>query len=252
MDFLQKSLAWFSNFYLRVQSKNCGKNSFFCFSFQFFFGFWAKNFSDFQPKNFRKLSKLPSACPEEHFVTLIFLKKFWIVLDLLQKPLAWFPNFYLRVQSKNCGKNSFFLFFSRIFLNFEQIFFQTFGQKTSKSFQNYLRVQRKSLWLGFFKFSNVSDFLQKQLAWFSKFYLRVQSKNCGKNRFFCFLSRFFFEFWAKTFQTFGQKTSKFFKTTYMSRGIVCSLKVFSKVLNRFGFSAETFGMVLKLLSTCPE
>ena len=176
MDFLQKPLAWFSNFYLRVQSKNCGKNSFFCFSFQIFFGFWAKNFSDFQPKNFRKLSKLPSACPEEHFVTLIFFKKFWIVLDLLQKPLAWFPNFYLRVQSKNCGKNSFFCFF-----------------------------------------------------------------------------QIFFELWAKLFSDFRPKNfKKVFKTTYVSRGIVCSLKVFSKVLIRFGFSAETFGMVPKLLSSCPE
>ena len=231
MDFLQKPSAWFSNFYLRVQSKNCGKNSFFCFSFQIFFGFWAKNFSDFQPKNFRKLSKLPSACPEEHFVTLIFLKKFWIVLDLLQKPLAWFPNFYLRVQSKNCGKNSFFLFFSRIFSNFEQNFFQTFGQKTSKSFQNYLRVQRKSLWLGFFKFSNVSDFLQKQLAWFSKFYLRVQSKNCGKNRFFLFSFQIFFRILSKNFSDFRPKNfKKVFKTTYMSRGKVCDL-VFFKLSN---------------------
>ena len=62
-DFLQKYLAWFSKFYLRVRSKNCGKNSFFGF-FQNFFRILSKNFSDFWPKNFKKFSKLPT-CPEE-------------------------------------------------------------------------------------------------------------------------------------------------------------------------------------------
>ena len=51
------------------------------FSFQNFFGFWVKNFSDFRPKYFKKLSKLPSVRPQEHFLTLIFFKSFepfWI------------------------------------------------------------------------------------------------------------------------------------------------------------------------------
>ena len=150
------------------------KTVFFVF-FPEFFRILSKNFSDFGPKNFKKISKLPT-CPEEKFVTWRFFLKFWIVLDFLQEPSAWFSNFYLRVKSKNCGKNSFFLFFSRIFSNFEQ----------------------------------------------------------------------------KFFRLLAKKLQKVFKTTYVSRGIVCSLKFFSKVLNRFGFSAETFGMVLKLLSTCPE
>ena len=193
MQFLQKLLAWSSKFYLRAQSKNCGRKSFliflfriffgfwakklsdfwpksswncqnyllrvqinnlrleiffksfesfwifcrnlwhgsqisiyvsrvkiaeetvFLFFFQQFFGFWAKNFSDFWPKNFKKLSKLPSTCPEEQFVAWKLFLKFWIVLDFLQKPLAWFSKVYLRVQSKNCGKNIFFVFFSDIF-----------------------------------------------------------------------------------------------------------------------------------------
>ena len=38
----------------------------------------------------------------------------------------------------------------------------------------------------------------------------------------------------------------------MSTGTTCGLKFFSKFLNRFGFSAETFGMVLKILSACPK
>ena len=103
LNFLQKPLAWFSKIYLSVQSKNCGKNILFLFSFQNFFRFLSKNLSDFWPKNFKEFSKLPSTCPEEQFVAWNFFLKFWIVLDFLQKPLAWFSKFYPRVQSKNCG-----------------------------------------------------------------------------------------------------------------------------------------------------
>ena len=156
------------------------------------------------------MSKLPSACPEEHFVTIIFFEKFWIVLDLLQKPLAWFPNFYLRVQSKKCGKNSFFCFFPEFFRILSKIFFRLSAKKLQKVFKTTYVSRGKVCDLVFFKFSNVSDFLQKRLAWFSKFYLRVQSKNCGKKPFFLFSFQNFFEFWAKTFQTFGQETSKKF------------------------------------------
>ena len=97
-----------------------------------------------------------------------FFKNFWTVFDFLQKPLWWFSKFYLRVQSKNCGRNIFFLFFfSESLSDFEQKVFQTFGQKTSRCFQNYLlRVQRNKLWLEFFlKLWTVLDFLQKPLAW---------------------------------------------------------------------------------------
>ena len=133
MDFLQKPLAWFSSFYLRVQSKNCGRNSFQISLFRTFSDFERKIFKDFRPKNFKKLWKLPSACPQEQFVAWNFSLKFWIVLDFLQKPLAWFSIFYLHVQSKNCGRNSFQIFVFRIFPAFERKTFQTFGQKTSKS-----------------------------------------------------------------------------------------------------------------------
>ena len=211
-------MAWFSKVYLRVQSKNCGKNILFLFSFQNFFRILTENFSDFSPKNFNKFSKLPSTCPEEQFVAWNFFLKFWIVLDFLQKPLAWFSKFYLRVQSKICGRNSFFfVFFSESLSDFEQKVFQTFGQKTSRSFQNYLlRVQRNSLWLEIFflKFWIVLDFLQKPLWWFSKFYLSVQSKICGWNSFFYFSSEFslilseiFSDFWPKNFKMFSKLPS---------------------------------------------
>ena len=53
--------------------------------------------------------------------------------------------------------------------------------------------------------------------------------------FFRILSEFFFRLSAKNLQ-------KVVKTTFcVSRGTICGLKSFLIVLNRFGFSAETFG-----------
>ena len=154
------------------------KKFFFHSSFLNFSGFWAKIFSDFRRKIFKKLSKLPSAWPEEQFVAWKFFLMFWIVLEFLQKPLAWFSSFYIRVQSKICGRKIFFSFF-------------------------------------------LSDF-------------------------FRILSETFFRLLA-------EKRQEFVKTTfYASRGTICGLKYILKVLNRFGFSAEAFGMVLKFLYTCPE
>ena len=197
MVFLQKTLAWFSKFYLRVQNKKSGRNNFFIllfrffsdfeqtffrllrqktsrscqkypvrvqtnnflleetfksfesfwifcrnlwhcsqnsiyvsrvktaeeivffvFRFRFFFRILSENFSDFWPKIFNKFSNLPSTCPEEQFVAWNFLLKFWILLDFLQKPLAGFSNFYLCVQSKNSGKNNFFILLFRVFFGF--------------------------------------------------------------------------------------------------------------------------------------
>ena len=115
--------------------KKCGENSLFLFSFQNFFSDFERKFSDFWPKNVKNLSKLLSTCPEGQFVAGFFLK-FWIVSDFLQKPLAWFSKFFLRVQSKNCGKNSFFLFSFRKFFDFWAKIFQIFGQKTSKNCEN--------------------------------------------------------------------------------------------------------------------
>ena len=134
-------------------------------------------------------------------------------MDFLQKHLAWFSKFYLRVQSKNCGKKVFFCFLSRIFSIFEQKFFRLLAKKLQELFKTTFYVSRGTICgLNFyFKFWNVSDFLQKHLAGFSKFYPRVQSKNCGRNRFLLFSFQNFFEFWAKIFQTSGQKTSKSFQ-----------------------------------------
>ena len=204
--------AWFSKFYLRVQSKNFGRNSFLFFFSEFFFGFWAKLFSDFRRKIFKKLSKLPSACPEEQFVAWNFFKSFESFWIFCSNHWHGSQNSIYVSRVKNAEKNMFFLFFFSEFFRILSDIISDFWSKHFKVFKTIFCVSRGTICgLNFFKFWIVSDFLQKSLAWFSKFYLRVQSKNCGKNSFFYSSFLNFFEVWAKIFQTFGQKTSRSFQ-----------------------------------------
>ena len=197
MEFLQKPLAWFSNFYLRVQSKICGRNNFFLIFRSEFFRSLSKNFSDFWPKNFKKFSKLYSTCPEEQFVV-------W-------NSSAWFSKFYLRVQSKNFGRNSFLIFLFGIFSDFERNFFQTSGEKSSKSCQNYLlRVQRNNLWLEIFFKSFESFWIFCRNLWHgSQIFIYVSSvKIAEETVFWFFFSELFRILRENFFQTSGEKTSK--------------------------------------------
>ena len=177
-------------------------------------------------------------------------------MDFLQKPSACFPKFYIRVQSKNCRRTSFLIFLFSFFSDFERKFFQTFSQKSSKSCENYLlRVQRNNLWLQNFLKSFEPFWIFYRNLWhgsqFSIYMSRV--KIAEKTVFWFFFSEFFRILREKFFRLSATKLQRVVKTTfYVSRGTVCGLKFFSKVLNRFGFSAETFGMVLEILSTCPE
>ena len=229
MDFLQKPLVWFSEIYLSVQSKNCGRNSFFCFPFQKFFEFWAKYFQT-MAKKLQKFVKTTFYVSRGTICGLNFFR-FRIVLDFLQKPSAWFPNFYIRVQSKNCGRNSFLIFLFRIFFGFWVKNFSDFRPKNFKKLSKLpsARPEEHFLTLIFFKkFWTVLDFLQKPLVWFSKIYLSVQSKNCGKNVFFfAFFPEFFSIFEQKFFRLWAKRLQKVFETTfYVSRGTVCGLKFF--------------------------
>ena len=150
----------------------------------------------------------------------------------------------------------FFCFLFRFFFDFWAKIFQTFGQKTSKICENYFCVSTGTTCgfkIFFLKFWTVLDFLQKPSAWFSKFYLRVQSKNFGRNIFLIFLFRIFRILSENFFRLSAKNLQKVVKTTFcVTRGTICGLKNFLKVLNSFGFSAGTFGMVLKIVSTCPE
>ena len=205
-DFLQKPLAWFSKFYLRVQSENCWKNSFFCFLLRFF-SIFERKFIRLLAKKLQKFVKTIFCVSTGTTCGFKFLKKIWTVFDFLQKPLAWFSKFYLRVQSKNCGK-IFFCFLFRNFSDFERKL-SNFWPKNVKNLSKLPSTCPEGQFVAWFflKFWIVPDFLQKPLAWFSKFYLRVQSKNCGKRVFFVFLSRnfsnlskIFSKFWPKNFK----------------------------------------------------
>ena len=189
------------------------KKQFSDFSFQSFFSDFEQNFfSDFRGKIFKKLSKLPSAWPEEQFICWNNFYNFWIVLDFLQKPLALFSSFYIRVQSKICGRKSFFFFLPfRIFPDFERKFFQTFGRKTSRICQNYLlRVQRNNLWLEiYFKSFKYFWIFCRNIWSGSQVSMDVSRvKFAEETVFWFFFSEFFFGFWAKFFSDFRRKIFK--------------------------------------------
>ena len=154
------------------------KKQFSDFSSQNSFGFWAKVFSDFWPKNVKNLSKLPST----------------------------------RLRGTICGLKCFF--------------------ESFKSFWIFCR----NLWHG----SQISIYVSRV-------------KSAEETVFWFFFSEFFRILSETFFRLSAKKLQKVVETIfYVSRGTVCGLIFFSKVLNRYGFSAETFGMVLKFLCRCPE
>ena len=127
--------------------KIAGKIVCFCFLFRIFFEIWAKTFQTFGQKNFKKFSKLPSTCPVEQSVAWsFFFLKFWIVLYFLQKHSAWFPKLYLRVQSKNCGRNSFPIFLFRIFFGFWEKFFKLLAKQRQEFVKTTLCVYRRTIY----------------------------------------------------------------------------------------------------------
>ena len=133
-------------------------------------------------------------------------------MDFLQKPLEWFSSFCIRVQSKICGRNSFLIFLFRVFFSdFEQDFFQTFGEKSSKSCQNYLlHDQRNNLFVEIIFKSFESFWIFCRNLWHcSQVSVYVSRVNFAEETvFWFFFSEFFFGFWARFFSDFGRKIFK--------------------------------------------
>ena len=131
-------------------------------------------------------------------------------MDFLQKSLAWLSKVYLRVQSENCGRNSFLIFLFRFFSDFERKIFQTFGQKTSKSCQNYLLlVQKNNLWLEiFFKSFEALWTFCRNLWHGSQVSIYVSRVKIAKKQFSYFSFQNFFGIWAKKFSDFRPKNFK--------------------------------------------
>ena len=82
MDFLQKPLEWFSSFYMRVQSKICGRNSFLIFLFRVFFRILSENFFRLSAKNLQKVVKTTFCVTRRTICGLKYFfenfKSFWI------------------------------------------------------------------------------------------------------------------------------------------------------------------------------
>ena len=183
-----------------------------------FYCFISRIFSNFEQNIFRILAKKLQKFVKTNFSvstgTTCGFKLFLKVLNrfgLSAETFGMVLKFLSTCPDENLRKK---YFFYSSFLIFFRILSEKLFRVLAKKLQEFVKtnfyVSRGTI-CGlkfYFKFWNVSDFLQKHLAWFSKFYLRVQSKNCGKNRFLLFYFQNFFEFWAKYFQNFGQKTSK--------------------------------------------
>ena len=227
-----------------------------------FFVFPFRNFSDFEQNTFRLLAKKLQKFVKINFCVstgttcgFIFFSSFepfWI----LCRNLWHGSQNSIYVSRVKFAEEIFFVilpFWN--FSDFERKRFQTFGQKTSCICQNYLlRVQRNNLWLEFFlSFESFPIFCRNHWhgSQISIYVSRV--KIAEKNIFFCFLSRNFSNFEQKFFRLLAKKLQEIIKTTFcLCRWTIFGLKKLLKVLNLFGFSAETFGKVLKILSTCPE
>ena len=185
----------------------------------FFLTFLFRIFCNFERNIFRLLAKKTSrSC--QNYPLRVQTNNFWIEIFFKSFEPFWIfcRNLWHGSQTsiivsrvKIPEEIIFLFFFSEFFSDFERKFLQNSGQKTSRSFQNYLlSVQRYSLWLEIFflKIWIVLDFLQKTLQWFSNIYLRVQTKKSGRNKFFILLLSFFSDFERKKIQIFGQKTRR--------------------------------------------
>ena len=158
-----------------------------------------------------------------------FFLKFWIVSVFLQKPLAWFAKFYLRVQSKNWGRNNFLIFFSEIFRILSEKFFRLLSKKLQEVFRTTFYVSRGTVCgLNFFKsFESIWIFCRN--LWHSSqtsiFVSKVKIPE--EIIFLIFFLEFFRILSKKFFRLLAKKLQEVFRTTlYVSRGTVCGLNFF--------------------------
>ena len=188
-------MAWFSKFYLRVRSKKCGKNMFFCFSFQNCFEFWAIYFQTFG-QNTSKVFKTIFCVSRGTICAFKFFFKSFEPLWNFCRNLWHGSQISIYVSRVKFAEE--IIFFDLPFWNFskfEQKFFRLLAKKLQEVLKTIFYVPEEQ-----FVAWNSS-------AWFSKFYLRVQSKNFGRNSFLIFLFGIFSDFERNFFQTSVEKSS---------------------------------------------
>ena len=202
----------------------------FWFFFSDFFRILSEKSFRLSAKKLQKVAKTTFCVSTGTTCGFKYFKKFWTVLDFLQKLLAWFSKFYLRNHSKNCVGNSFLIFLFRFFLAFERKFFQTFGEKFSKSCQNYLlRVQRNNLWLEItFKSFEALCIFCRNLWHGSQVSSYVSTVKIALEIVFLFFFSDFFRILSENFfRLLAEKRQEFVKTTfYVCRGTIFGLIFF--------------------------
>ena len=203
MDFLQKPLEWFSSFYIRVQSKICGRKIFFSFFLSEFFRILSENF--FQTFG-RKTSRI---C--QNYLLRVQRNNLW-----LKKYFKSFKSFWIFCRNlwhgsqvsvyvsrvKFAEETVFWFFLFRVFFRIlSKNFFRLSAKNLQKVVKTTFCMTRGTIYLlkYFLNFWIVLDFLQKPLALFSSFYIRVQSKICGRKIFFSFFLSEFFRILSESF-----------------------------------------------------
>ena len=136
----------------------------------------------------------------------------------------------------------FFVFLLRVFFEFCAKIFQTFGQKSSRSCQNYLlRVQTNNFWLEeTFKSFEPFWIFCRNLWHGSQNFIYVTRVKFAEGTFFStVLFRIFSNFQRIIFRLLAKKLQEVVKSTFrVCRWTSFGLKSFLKILNRFGFSEE--------------
>ena len=117
----------------------------FWFFFSEIFRILSEIFFRLSTKKLQKVVKTTFYVSRGAVCGLNFFLKFWIVLDFLQKPLAWFSNVSLRVQSKNCGRKSFLIYFSEFFRILSEKFFRLSAKKLQKVVKTTFYVSRGTI-----------------------------------------------------------------------------------------------------------
>ena len=201
---------------------------FFCFSFQSFFSNFERKFFRLLAKNLQEVFQTNFYVSRGTVCGLKFSSKVLNRIGFSAETFDRLSNFYLRVQSKIAEEKILLFFFSEFFRIFSENFFGLLAIKLQEVFKTTFCVSRGTVCGSkiFLKFRIVLDFLQEPLAWFSNFYLRVQSKNFGRNNFFNSSFRSFFRILSETFFRLStRKLQEVVKSTFcVSRGTVCSLK----------------------------
>ena len=255
MDFLQKPSAWFSKFYFLVQRK-IALETVFLFSFSEFFRILSKIFLRLSAKKLQKFVKTNFCVFTGTTCGFKFFLKVLNHFGFSTETFGMFLKVLSTCPDENLRKKYFFLFFlSEFFSDFERKTFQTFGQKTSRICKNYLlRVRRNNLLLDFFLSFETFRIFCRNIWHGSQNSIYVSRVKIAEEIvFFVFLFRIYSNFEQKFFRLLAKKLQEIVKTTFcVCRRTFFSLKKLLKVLNLFGFSAETFGMVLKILFPCPE